>query len=133
MPIIKSAAKRMRQNSKRARLNNSYKRKMREATKEFYAHVDNNKSTEAKTSLDKATGAIDKAVKQGIIHKNTASRRKSRLHRDFTKAFPKAKNSSKKASTGNTKKTGSKTAQGSKSANTKSATKSKSSASSKKS
>ncbi len=38
------------------------------------------KNTEvAKTALNKAVTAIDKAVQKGIIHKNTASRKVSRL------------------------------------------------------
>ncbi len=79
MPIIKSAAKRMRQNSKRATINNRYRKQMRDAIKQVTTDVANGDKKSASANLSLAQKAIDKAVKQGILHKNTASRRKARL------------------------------------------------------
>lgn len=96
MPIIKSAAKRMRQNNKRAGLNASYKRKVRTKTKEFINQVQKNDSSQAENSLKEAVSAIDKAAKRGIMHKNTAARRKSRLNRLYEQSFSKTKKSTVK-------------------------------------
>lgn len=104
MPIIKSAAKRMRQNAKRNQINARYKRAMREATKQFIANVATKSQQPAQDSLTAAQKAIDKAAKRGIIHKNTAARRKSRLAKLYSETFgaaeakPAAKKPAAKAS-----------------------------------
>lgn len=72
MPIIKSAIKRARQTLKRRDRNVTIKRDIKSATKDFFA-----KPTSA--GLSKAQSEIDKAVKKGLIKKNTAARRKSSL------------------------------------------------------
>lgn len=109
MPIIKSAAKRMRQTTKRTKLNSSYRRKVHDRAKEFQGHVQAGEADKAKASLNQAVSAIDKAVKRGLLHKNTAARRKSRLNRLYDQTFAKgkkpaakttAKSSPKKKSTG---------------------------------
>lgn len=70
MPITKSAKKALRQNLKRRKLNLQYLKKMRELIK---------KVKEDKTLLPQLYKAIDKAAKRGVIKKNAASRKKSRL------------------------------------------------------
>ncbi len=45
---------------------------------------------EAMKLVINAVRLIDKAVSKGIIHKNTAARKKSRLMRAFNKAFEEA-------------------------------------------
>lgn len=87
MPIIKSAAKRMRQNKQQYRENLAVKRDMREAVKIVSEKISNNKQAEAKEQLKAAQKAIDKAVKKGVIHKNTAARKKSLLTRRMEAAF----------------------------------------------
>jgi len=72
MPIIKSAIKRARQTLKRRDRNVIIKRDIKDATKALAA-----KPTSA--ALSKAQSEIDKAVKKGLIKKNTAARRKSSL------------------------------------------------------
>jgi small subunit ribosomal protein S20 len=52
---------------------------MRAVTKETENLSKEGKKDEAKAKLSEAYKAIDKAVKRGVIKKNTASRRKSRL------------------------------------------------------
>ncbi len=42
----------------------------------------------AKEAVRKATVAIDKAAKKGVVHPNNAARRKSRLMKKFNAAFP---------------------------------------------
>jgi small subunit ribosomal protein S20 len=41
--------------------------------------------TETKNLVNKVYSIIDKAVKKGVIHKNTAARKKSRIGKMFTK------------------------------------------------
>ncbi len=79
MPNIKSAKKRMRQSIKRTARNRVRKEKLKKAIKS-YKHVLAAGETQAiGEELKKATRAIDKAKVKGVLHKNTASRRKSRL------------------------------------------------------
>lgn len=72
MPIIKSAVKRMRQTAKRRARNVGIKKDIKSAVKAFIA-------TPSVETLSKAQSELDKAVKKGLIKKNTASRRKSSL------------------------------------------------------
>lgn len=87
MPIIKSSAKRMRQNQTRYRENLRAKRRMRQAIKDVSEHIASNKEKEAREYLDVAQKAIDKAVKKGVVNKNTAARKKSQLARRTEKTF----------------------------------------------
>ena len=43
---------------------------------------------EMKTALLSAISALDKAAEQGVLHKNNAARRKSRLMKAFAKIEP---------------------------------------------
>lgn len=72
MPNITSAKKKLRQDKKRRSLNNVYKKKYREAVAAYVM-----KGT--KDLLQKAFSMVDKSVKKGILHKNTAARLKSKL------------------------------------------------------
>jgi small subunit ribosomal protein S20 len=79
MPIIKSAKKALRQNKKRKLENLKVKNKMKDQVKKIKSFVSNGKKKEAQENLSRGYKAIDKAVKKGIIKKNTAARKKSRL------------------------------------------------------
>lgn len=72
MPIIKSAVKRMRQTAKRRERNVGIKKDIKGAVKAFVAEP-------SSKSLSKAQSELDKAVKKGLIKKNTAARRKASL------------------------------------------------------
>ncbi len=80
MPIIKSAKKAARQATKRRSNYEATKKTIRGALKDFHA-----KPTSEK--LAKVQSEYDKAVKKGLMKKNTASRRKAKLA-----AFAKANN-----------------------------------------
>lgn len=86
MPITKSAKKALRQNRRRRVFNLRRLRTMRAAVKEIRTLIDEQKIDEAKAKLAKVYQALDKAAKRGVIKKNTASRRKSRLARAVAKA-----------------------------------------------
>ncbi|MCC8191358.1 MAG: 30S ribosomal protein S20 [Planctomycetes bacterium] len=79
MPNIKSAKKRMRQTLKRTARNRVRKEKLKKAVKAYKTTLAAGEAGAIGEELKKVTRAIDKAKVKGILHKNTASRRKSRL------------------------------------------------------
>ena len=79
MAITESAKKAIRQSAKRNAHNVVYKNKIKAVVKEARALVSKKKMAEAKKLLPEIYRALDKAAKVGIIKKNNASRRKSRL------------------------------------------------------
>ena len=79
MAITKSAKKAIRQSAARKEHNIVYKDKIKSLVKQARALVLAKKMAEAKKLLPDIYQALDKAAKVGIIKKNNASRRKSRL------------------------------------------------------
>ncbi len=80
MPNIKSAEKRVRVSEKRRVLNKAYKTSMKNKIKAVLKAIEEGKTLEEVQKLFVAAqSAIDKAARRGAIHKNQASRRKSRL------------------------------------------------------
>ena len=80
MANIKSAIKRMRQNERRRLRNRGLRSRIRSAVKAAHAAV-GAKAPTAGTSVREAIRVLDKAVSKGIIHRNTAARKKSVLAR----------------------------------------------------
>lgn len=79
MPITNSAKKALRQNLKRRKINSVKKRKIKDFIKEARTLVSQNKIDEAKKLLPKIYKILDKTAKSGLIKKNAASRKKSRI------------------------------------------------------
>jgi len=79
MPITQSAKKALKGSLKKKAVNDRRKKVMKEIIKTVEKLVKNKKTDEAKKHLSTAYQAIDKASKAGIIKKNNASRKKSRL------------------------------------------------------
>jgi small subunit ribosomal protein S20 len=79
MAITKSAKKAIRQSDKRKQHNLIYKNKIKGLIKEVRGLILAKKIDEAKKILPKLYQALDKAAKVGVVKKNTASRKKSRL------------------------------------------------------
>jgi len=79
MAITKSAKKAIRQSATRKEQNNVYKNKIKKLVKEVKSLMAANKNKEAQKMLADIYSALDKAAKVGVIKKNNASRRKSRL------------------------------------------------------
>jgi small subunit ribosomal protein S20 len=80
MPVIhKSTIKRARQALKRNARNRAVQSSVKGVLKKVTAALDGKKLEEAKTSLREAASALGKAVSKGVIKRNTASRRISRL------------------------------------------------------
>lgn len=79
MANIKSAKKRILVSETRAARNKAQKSAVKTYVKKVEAAVEAKDVEAAKAALLVATAAIDKAAKKGIYHKNTASRKVSRL------------------------------------------------------
>lgn len=89
MANIKSAIKRIKITSIRTARNKMVKSTLKTAIKKFEAAVNNGNFDEAKALLAQASHVIDKAAAKGVIHKNNASRKKSRLAVKLNKAMAK--------------------------------------------
>lgn len=85
MPIIKSAKKRVKQIQKRTARNRQLKNELKAAIKDFEQTLEANDLDIAREKLNAAKSTIDKSVKKGLIHKNNAARKKSRLERAFAR------------------------------------------------
>jgi len=79
MAITQSAKKAIRQDRGRRAHNLIYINKMRKLVKEVRSLVAEKKIKEAKELLPKVFAILDKTAKVGIIKKNNASRKKSRI------------------------------------------------------
>jgi len=79
MPIKKSAKKYLRASKKRAEQNLTIKKNFKVVIKKFSELVKAGKSDEARKMMPAVQKALDKAAKVGVIKKNAASRKKSRL------------------------------------------------------
>ena len=86
MANIKSAMKRTQVIRIRTKRNAAYKSMMKTAIRRFEAALKAGDKEKAKIELVKATRTIDKIATKGVIHKNTASRKKSRLAKAYNKA-----------------------------------------------
>lgn len=75
----KSAIKRHRQSLKRRERNRTVKSSLKTVAKKLEAAVIKKDPDEASKILQSAIVALDKAAGKGVIHKNTAARKKSRL------------------------------------------------------
>lgn len=81
MPIKTSAKKYMRVSARKAIRNKSVKGVAKNAIKKTREAVKAGGTEEAQTNLKAAIKALDKAAAKGIIKKNTAARKKSRLNK----------------------------------------------------
>lgn len=79
MPNIKSAKKRVKVIEKKTLINQMHKTALKTAVKKFEAAVEANDKENVSSLFNEAVKKIDQGVSQGIIHKNTAARKKSQL------------------------------------------------------
>ena len=77
MANIKSQIKRNRQNEKKRLRNRAFRGSARVAVREARATIETGKPDKA--AVLEAISRLDKAAEKGVIHKNNAARRKSRL------------------------------------------------------
>ena len=79
MANIKSAKKRIITNAKKAEANKSVKSSVKTAVKKVNAAVEAKDREAAAAALKAATSKIESAASKGVLKKNTASRKVSRL------------------------------------------------------
>ena len=84
MANIKSQKKRNRQNEKRRIRNKGVRSELKTRTKVAHSAIDSGENTD--DAVRTAQKRIDKAGAKGIIHKNAAARRTSRLMKRAAKA-----------------------------------------------
>jgi len=75
----KSALKRAKQNEVQRIRNKGYKTRVKKAVKEVRTALTENAPAQAKETLVKAISLIQKSASKGVIHKNQAARKVSRL------------------------------------------------------
>lgn len=79
MANIKSQIKRIRTNEAARLRNKSVKSSLKTAVRSFREAADSGDRESAEARLQVASRALDKAASKGVIHKNQAANRKSRL------------------------------------------------------
>jgi len=79
MPNHKSAMKRVRQNEKRRLRNRHIMSTTRTYIKAVRAAIDGGNAEAAREALPKAVNALNASVTKGVIHRNQAARKISRL------------------------------------------------------
>ena len=79
MPITKSAKKALRQSKRKKKFNLSQKRAMGDVLRKIKKLKAEGKKAEAQKLVSSAYKIFDKAAKRGVIKKNAASRKKSRI------------------------------------------------------
>ncbi len=79
MANIKSQIKRNKQNQKRRMRNRVYRGTARTYVRKAEAAIKVGDAQASQEEMLKAIKALDKAASKGVIHKNNAARRKSRL------------------------------------------------------
>ncbi len=86
MPNIKSAKKRVKVIEKKTLINQMHKTAIKTAVKKFEAAVESEDKSAIAPLFNDAVKKLDQGVKQGILHKNAAARKKSQLALKLAKA-----------------------------------------------
>ena len=79
MPNIKSSIRSVKTDAERRAKNAPIKAALRNSARQVEALAANGAKEDAQATMAAATGLLDKAARKGIIHKNAAARKKSRL------------------------------------------------------
>jgi len=74
-----SAIKRNRQSQKRRALNRSHAQRLRTQLKRIRLAISSSNKEDVQKLLGPTLSLLDKSIQKGVLHKNTASRHKSRL------------------------------------------------------
>jgi small subunit ribosomal protein S20 len=81
-----SAIKRIRSSERKRKINQVHRSKARTYVRRTRRLIAAGQLDEAEVMALQATSALDKAAQKGVIHKNNAARRKSRLMRQLNQA-----------------------------------------------
>lgn len=82
----RSSLKRIRSSEKRRQRNRIVRGSARSSVKKARTLIEQKRWDDADTAVLAAVSALDKAARKGVIHKNNAARRKSRLLRGLNRA-----------------------------------------------
>ena len=86
MPITQSAKKALRSSKRKRQFNIAKKELINKALKQVKKLVSEKKLKEARDLMPRVQKILDKSVKTGLLKKNTASRKKSRISALIKKA-----------------------------------------------
>jgi len=84
----RSAEKRNRQSEKRRARNQGVRTRVKSAVKKVRESLEQGELASAQEAFLAAARVIDKASSKGVVHRNTASRKISRLAKAVAKAAP---------------------------------------------
>jgi len=88
MPNLRSSSKRMRQAEQRRILNKSRKSDIKTAIKKVEEAIEENAPEEkARNLVSEVAAKLARAKSKGVIHRNTAARKLSRITRRVNKAY----------------------------------------------
>ena len=87
MANTKSAIKAIRSSEKKRVRNRRVRTETRTYIKKAKSQIEAGELEEAQKSVAQAIQALDKAAERGILHRNNASRRKSRLVQSLNRAL----------------------------------------------
>jgi small subunit ribosomal protein S20 len=85
---LKSSLKRIRSSQRKAAANLVVRSAARTYVKKAQRLIAEGKVEEAQVAVQQALTALDKAAQKGVIHRNNAARRKSRLMKRLNQAIP---------------------------------------------
>lgn len=85
MANIKSQKKRIKTNEKRRVRNQAYKSELKTLVRKTREAIASGDAEIATAALKEASRKLDKAVSKGVIHKNQAANRKSKLAKQIAK------------------------------------------------
>ncbi len=83
MAKSKTPAKRARKAEENRLRNKAFKSRLKTAIKKYESALQEDNQEAARDDLLQVTSLIDKSVNKGVMHKNTAARRKSSLVKKF--------------------------------------------------
>ena len=84
MPNTKSAIRRVRRVKKQTQVNRIRKSKYKNAVKQIELYIKSNNKAEAKKYFSKFQSILMQVAKSGIISKNTAARKVSRISKQIS-------------------------------------------------
>lgn len=87
MANTKSAIKRIRSSERKRQQNRVHRSRARTYVRKTVRYIDEGDMEAAQDSLHHAIRALDRAAQKGVIHKNNAARRKSRLMKRCSQAL----------------------------------------------
>ena len=86
MPIKKAALKAVRKDGRKRLRNLRVSSELRTLTRQFEQYLSSRQIDQAKTQLTEVLRRIDQAKVKGVLHANTAARKKSRLSARLVKS-----------------------------------------------